>query len=41
MEISVADGSASEALQAHELYMEMYTFLCTVQENVHLTVYCT
>src|SRR6267142_942391 len=38
-EISVADGSASEALQAYEQYMEMYTFLCTVQET--FTLLCT
>ena len=38
-EISVADGSASEAPQACEQYMEMFTPLCTVQET--FTLLCT
>ena len=35
----VVDGSASEALQACEQYMEMFTLLCTVQET--FTLLCT
>ena len=35
----MVDGSASEALQAYEQYMEMYTLLCTVQET--FTLLCT
>jgi len=38
-EISVADGSTSEVLQACEQYMEMFTPLCTVQET--FTLLCT
>jgi len=35
----VADGSASEVLQACEQYIEMFTLLCTVQET--FTLLCT
>jgi len=38
-EISVAEGSTSEALQACEQYMETFTPLCTVQET--FTLLCT
>src|SRR6266850_939448 len=39
--ISVADGSASEALQTYEQYMEMYIPSMYSTGDVHLTVYCT
>jgi len=38
-EISMTDGSASEALQTYEQYMEMFILLCTVQET--FTLLCT
>jgi len=40
-ETSVANGSASEALQAYEQYMEMYTLSMYSTGDIHFTVYRT